>query len=213
MSIERLEDVRVVCLDWGGVLLRICNGWEEACTAAGLPMPDPPVSDDVRIQRRKLAEAYQLGHLSCEAYFPAVAELSPGYTVGDIERLHDAYLLHEYEGAAELAEDLAGHARLTSALLSNTNARHWTRREEFTAAGVLEHQLASHLYCAAKPDAKFYRALEGAVGASGPQIVFFDDLEENVAAARAMGWQAVRVDPSGDTILQVREALGCVLRA
>lgn len=211
MSIERPEDVRVVCLDWGGVLLRICNGWEEACTAAGLPLPAAPVGDDVRAERRELAEAYQLGRLSCEAYFPAVAELSPGYTAGDIERLHDAWLLHEYEGAAALAEELAGHARLTSALLSNTNARHWTRREEFTAAGMLEHQLASHLHNAAKPDTGFYRALEGAVGASGSRIAFFDDLEPNIAAARAMGWQAVRVDPAGDTIAQVRRALAGVL--
>ncbi|MEQ8318467.1 MAG: HAD-IA family hydrolase [Phycisphaerales bacterium] len=211
MSIDRPESVRVVCLDWGGVLLRICNGWEEACVAAGLPLPEAPVGDGVRAERRKLAEAYQLGHLSCEAYFPAVAALSPGYSADDIQRLHDAWLLHEYEGAQELAEELACHATLTSALLSNTNARHWMRRGEFAAAGTLEHQLASHEHRAAKPDAGFYGALERAVGASGPEIAFFDDLEANVAAARAMGWQAVRVDPNGDTISQVRAALAGVL--
>ncbi len=211
MTIARPEDVRVVCLDWGGVLLRICNGWEEACAAAGLPLPKVPVGDDVRAERRKLAESYQLGQLSCEAYFPAVAELSPGYSASDIERLHDAWLLHEYDGARELAQELAGHARLTSALLSNTNARHWTRRAEFTAAGTLEHQLASHEHRAAKPDAAFYAALERAVGASGSQIVFFDDLEPNVAAARAKGWQAVRIDPTGNTISQVRAALAGML--
>ncbi|MEQ9096685.1 MAG: HAD-IA family hydrolase [Phycisphaerales bacterium] len=211
MSIQRPEDVRVVCLDWGGVLLRICGGWEEACTAAGLPLPEAPVSDDIRAQRRKLAEAYQLGQLPCEQYFPAVAELSPGYSARDIERLHDAWLLHEYEGARRLAEELAGHERLQSALLSNTNARHWTRREEFTAAALLEHQLASHLHRTAKPDVGFYQALERSAGASGSQIVFFDDLDGNVAAARAMGWQAVRIDPTGDTVSQVRAALQGVL--
>lgn len=211
MTIERPESVRVVCLDWGGVLLRICNGWEEACAAAGLPLPEAPVGDDVRAQRRKLSEAYQLGHLSCDAYFPAVAELSPGYTASDIEQLHDAWLLHEYEGARKLAEELTGHATLTSALLSNTNARHWSRRAEFAAASTLEHQLASHEHRAAKPDAGFYGALERAVGASGPEIAFFDDLEANVVAARALGWQAVRVDPTGDTVSQVRAALAGVL--
>jgi len=211
VTIERPEAVRVVCLDWGGVLLRICNGWEEACAEAGLPAPELPVSDEVRSRRRALAEAYQLGNLSCEAYYPAVADLSPGYTASDIERLHDAWLLHEYEGAVALAEELAGHTRITSALLSNTNARHWVRREQFTAAGRLEHQLASYEHRMAKPDVGFYRALESAVGASGEQVVFFDDLEANVSAARALGWQAVRVDPTGDTVGQVRGLLHGVL--
>lgn len=211
MSIDKPEAVRVVCLDWGGVLLRICTGWEEACEAAGLPLPGVPVSGEVRAQRRALAEAYQLGNLTCEAYYPAVAELSPGYSPADIERLHDAWLLHEYHGAVEFAEELAGHARVTSALLSNTNARHWVRREQFRAAGLLEHQLASHEHRLAKPDVGFYRVLEEAVGARGEQIAFFDDLDANVQAARSLGWQAVRVDPAGDTVAQVRAALGDVI--
>lgn len=211
-GIEKPEAVRVVCLDWGGVLLRICNGWEEACVAAGLPLPETPVSAEVRARRRALAEAYQLGQLLCEAYYPAVAELSPGYSASDIERLHDAWLLHEYDGAVALAGELAGHSRVTSALLSNTNARHWARREQFTAAGLLEHQLASHERRLAKPDIGFYRALEAAVRAAGEQIVFFDDLDTNVRAARSLGWQAVRVDPASDTVAQVRGALGDVLK-
>lgn len=211
MSIERPEAIRVVCLDWGGVLLRICHSWEEACTAAGLALPDEPVSDDTRQQRRSLSEAYQLGRLSCDAYFRAVAELSPGYGAHDIERLHDAYLIAEYDGALQLAQDLAGHARISGALLSNTNHRHWLRRAEFTAAAALPHQIASHLHGLAKPDAAFFCALEAAVGARAEQIAFFDDLQPNIDGARAMGWQAVRIDPRGDTIKQVRAALAGVL--
>lgn len=211
MSIDKPDAVRVVCLDWGGVLLRICNGWEEACRAAGLPLPEVPASAEIRARRRELAEAYQVGSLSCEAYFPAVAELSPGYSAADIQRLHDAWLLHEYDGAVELVTELTGHGRLTTALLSNTNARHWTRREQFTAARMLDYQLASHEHKLAKPDVEFYRVLEGVVGANGEQIVFFDDLEANVAAARALGWQAVLVDPAGDTVGQVRGALRGVI--
>lgn len=207
MSIDKPELVRVVALDWGGVLLRICNGWEEACRAAGLPVPEGPIEDGVRARRRALAEAYQLGGMACAEYFAAVAELSPGYSAADVERLHDAWLLREYDGAVDLARDLAAHPRLTTALLSNTNARHWARRAQFTAAGLLEHQFASHEHRLAKPDAGFYRVLERAVGASGAQVAFFDDLEQNVGAARALGWQAVRIDPCGDTVGQVRAAL------
>jgi HAD superfamily hydrolase (TIGR01509 family) len=211
VSIDKPEAVRVVALDWGGVLLRICQGWEEACVAARLPVPAAPVDDALRAERRALAEAYQLGGMACADYFPAVAALSPGYTAADIELLHDAWLLHEYEGALDLVEELVAHPRLATALLSNTNARHWTRRGEFTAAGMLEHQIASHEHRLAKPDTAFYRVLERAAGASGPEIVFFDDLQPNVDAARALGWQAVRIDPLGDTVGQMRAALRGVL--
>ncbi|MGD1914885.1 MAG: HAD family hydrolase [Phycisphaerales bacterium] len=211
MSIERPDDVRLVCLDWGGVLLRICRSWEEACIASGLPLPEAPVAETVRRARRALSESYQCGRLSCEAYFASVADLSPGYSAADIERLHDAYLIAEYDGAIELAQELAGHDRFASGLLSNTNHRHWLRRSEFTAAAMLEHQLASHLQGMAKPDEGFYRALESASGCLGAQIAFFDDLPANVQAARSLGWQAVLIDHDGDTIAQVRSALAGVL--
>ena len=211
MNIEKPEAVRVVCLDWGGVLLRICHSWEEACVAAGLALPSESISDEVRQRRRAISEAYQLGRMACDEYFDAVAELSPGYGAGDIERLHDAYLIAEYDGAMELAQELAGHSRVSGALLSNTNHRHWLRRSEFAAATTLPHQVASHLHGLAKPDADFYRALEAATGARGEQIAFFDDLHANIDGARAMGWQAVRIDPDGDTIAQVRTALAGVL--
>jgi HAD superfamily hydrolase (TIGR01509 family) len=67
-----------------------------------------------------------------------------------------------------------------------------------------------------KPDREIYHAFaratgfDGAPGSrGGPEhIVFFDDLPENVAAARAAGWQAFRVDHTGDTAAQ----MGGVLR-
>ena len=39
------------------------------------------------------------------------------------------------------------------------------------------------------------------------EILFFDDAEENVQAARAVGWRAERIDPAGDTARQIAEAL------
>ncbi len=211
MTIERPDAVRLVCFDWGGVLLRICRSWEEACARAGLPLPASPVDEPIRRERRALSEAYQCGKLSCEDYFGLVAKLSPGYGATDIEALHDAYLIAEYDGARELAQELAGHHRIASALLSNTNHRHWARRSEFTAAASLEHQIASHNFGVAKPNAPFYQELERATGYSAGQIAFFDDLPANVEAACALGWQAVVIDHEGDTIAQVRRALSGVL--
>jgi len=39
-----------------------------------------------------------------------------------------------------------------------------------------------------KPDAEIYEALEAGSGLSGSDLVFFDDREDNISAARARGW-------------------------
>lgn len=41
-----------------------------------------------------------------------------------------------------------------------------------------------------KPDAEIYEALETGSGFSGNELAFFDDREDNIAAARARGWNA-----------------------
>jgi FMN phosphatase YigB (HAD superfamily) len=59
----------------------------------------------------------------------------------------------------------------------------------------------------AKPDPAIYRAFERATAHASDEILFFDDLPENVAAARALGWRAERVNPHADTIGQMRQSL------
>ena len=66
-----------------------------------------------------------------------------------------------------------------------------------TVAG-LRHKLASHELGLRKPDPAFYKALEKRTGVDGDDILFFDDLAENVRAAAALGWRVVQVDPAGD---------------
>jgi len=59
-----------------------------------------------------------------------------------------------------------------------------------------------------KPDDAIYAHVERATGVPGGQIVFFDDVEENVEAARRRGWRACHVDPRPDDPLsQVRAFL------
>ena len=44
-----------------------------------------------------------------------------------------------------------------------------------------------------KPEARAYLRVAEAIGVAPREILFFDDLEENVAASRAVGYQAVQV--------------------
>ena len=85
-------------------------------------------------------------------------------------------------------------------------------RQRLLVSRLVHHLHASHLLGLLKPDEAIYRAFERASGFDGTdgrpeEILFFDDLEENVEAARACGWSSVRVDHTGDPAEQMRREL------
>jgi FMN phosphatase YigB (HAD superfamily) len=211
---------RIVCFDLGGVLVRIVRDWSEACRGAGLPVrgdPDGPAAVEAR---RQLMDLFGTGRITEDEWARRLAIALDGlYSVGDLMRIHHAWTLDEYAGAAALVDDLHAAGRAT-ACLSNTNHSHWARlvhrdgdrarggRPEYPAVSRLRKHFASHLFGLAKPDDAIYRAFEQATGLEGGEILFFDDLPENVAAARARGWRAERIDPEAETVPQLRRLLG-----
>jgi putative hydrolase of the HAD superfamily len=58
----------------------------------------------------------------------------------------------------------------------------------------------------AKPDAAFYRHAEARLGAAGAALVFVDDVEANVEAARALGWRGVWFRSTGQAIGEIEAA-------
>jgi glucose-1-phosphatase len=203
------DAVRVVCFDWGGVILRICRSWAEGCEQAGLPVRGKSDAKKCAEARRKLSQRYQTGQMSDAAYFKAVAEASDSqYDPSEVEKIHHAWLIEDFKGATDLILELNEVPKLATALLSNTNNLHWVRREtDFVSASKIQHQWASHLFGLAKPDEKIYSAFERRVSANGGQILFFDDLEENITAAQTLGWRAELIDPEKDPVKQMRKHL------
>ncbi|TVQ62648.1 MAG: hypothetical protein EA378_04785 [Phycisphaerales bacterium] len=216
MTTPHTEPPRVICFDWGGVILRICRNWAEGCAAAELPVRPGADEPALVTRRRALAQAYQVGEIDCDAFCDQVAATTGGlYSPEEIGRIHDAWLIAEYDGAAELIERLAANSDVQLGLLSNTNRRHYERhrarpdgsRPDFPTIARLTHHVASHEVRASKPDEAIYRAFEDLTGARGQQIIFFDDLEENIAQARSIGWRAVQIDHAGDTPKQIEREL------
>lgn len=208
-----MHEIRLVVFDWGGVILRICRTWLEGCAAAGVEAHADMMLDELRSARKLLAERYHVGEIDCHEFFSLASELSKGrYTPDEVRRVHDAWLLHEYPGAAELLEDLSRVLGVQSLLLSNTNESHWVRHlpkpdgrpGDFPAVMKLQHRLASHVLKMAKPDAAIYKAAERQTGVRKAHVLFFDDLPENIAAARELGWNAEQIDHTGDTAAQMR---------
>ena len=78
-------------------------------------------------------------------------------------------------------------------ILSNTCAAHWgwlTKQSYSVLSGRFEGVILSYLVGAMKPDAVIYDVAERAAQVEPQQMLFLDDRAENVAAARARGWNA-----------------------
>ena len=209
-SQDQLEhDIRLVCFDWGGVILQICRTWQEGCKAAGIKAPNAKISKKCLAKQDAIAKRFHTGQMSDKAFCRALAKESEDFhTMEDIAAIHDAWLIKEYDGIEELIVELNNFSDLTTGLFSNTNATHWARMEEdFPAAAMIEHKHGSHLFGLAKPDEKAFAAYERRVGAEGKQVLFFDDSPENIEGARAFGWCAELIDHKGDTVAQMRALL------
>lgn len=208
--------VRMVCFDWGGVILRICRSWAEGCAAAGLSVRGDSASPDLKVHRKIAAEQYQRGQLTTAQFLISLGTIVGNvYSQDELKRIHDAFLIQEYAGVDRLVDRLLSTPNVETGMLSNTNELHWQRQHvdasasvpHFPTASRLKHRHASHLLGHAKPGHEIYRVFERHTGVRGPEVLFFDDLEDNIAAARAVGWRAEQIDHTGDTAAQMNEHL------
>jgi putative hydrolase of the HAD superfamily len=205
---------RLVVFDLGGVLVRICRSWDEACAAAGLPCREGAEAPEVVEERRRHVFEHEAGRLSADVYFERLSRGMDGlYSPDEVRRVHDAWTLREFEGVPALLDALDA-ARVETAVLSNTNERHWRRLSppagepvEYPSLLRIPHRFASHLLGARKPDPEVFAHVEAATGRAGRDVLFFDDLLDNVAAARAAGWRAEVVDPLADPPARMLEVL------
>jgi len=206
----------MVCFDWGGVILRHCRSWQEGCAAAGLPVHERVLTAEHTQRRRGVTQEFQRGLITPDRFFDGLVAANDGlYTREELVRIHDAWLLDEYPGIHDLLEQLCAIESIETALLSNTNHEHWVRHlaksdggaPDYPAAGLLKHRHASHLLGLAKPDEAIYREFERLTGATGEEILFFDDLRENIETAARLGWRGVHIDHTTDTCVQIRAGL------
>jgi putative hydrolase of the HAD superfamily len=210
--------IRCVCFDWGGVILRFCRSFAEGVHAAGLDLREGANAAEAIAARRGLANQYSMGKLSRAEFLARASHATSGlYTTEELERINHAWLIEEYPGVGSIVDELNALPHVETAMLSNTTEIHWERQyaepsrsigiPHFPTAGKLKHRHASHLLGLLKPDEAIYAAFERKTGFDAHSILFFDDLEENVRAAGLRGWHAVQIDHTGDTAAQIRESL------
>lgn len=119
----------------------------------------------------------------------------------------NAIFVGEMPGIAPVLE--AAKARFPLYLFSNTNPAH----EEFWSAeyaDVLAHfrkRFVSSTVGLRKPDRAAFDHVVREMGVPAQRVLFFDDLAENVAGARAAGLQAVQVSRTADVVAALKPYL------
>ncbi len=96
-------------------------------------------------------------------------------------------------GAAELLSSLRPRFRL--AALSNSNELHWDRNtNDLGITGLFEMAISSHQVGLAKPDPEIFRIALDRLRVPAEAVMFFDDVDANVATALALGFRAFQVE-------------------
>jgi FMN phosphatase YigB (HAD superfamily) len=91
-------------------------------------------------------------------------------------------------------------------ILSNTNDLAVTHiRRSFPFFSNFDGLILSYEQRSMKPDAKIYEAAERLSGKSGAEILYLDDLAENIAAGAARGWQVILQESPEKTLAAIQK--------
>jgi FMN phosphatase YigB (HAD superfamily) len=199
--------VTAVCFDLGGVHVKLAGSWAEALRWAGFgDSPDPKHA--ARVHSLETYNAHELGLISDADYLEALRAYLGLATADEALQAHLWVLGEPFPGTHDLVLQVQA-AGLRTGCLSNTEEHHWRRMTGgyYPAVTEIEVKAASHLLRARKPDRAIFEAFERLSGFERNSTVYFDDSLMHVEGARAFGWHAFQVDPTGDTAAQMCRAL------
>lgn len=163
-----------------------------------------PASIAQRFSHDDAYKRHERGEIDSDQYFTALRS-ALDLEISNAQLLDgwNAIFIGEMPGISPLLARAARQFPLY--VLSNSNREHeryWSTR----FADVLNH--FRQIYVSStigwrKPDAEAYKYVVKAIGTTAERIAFFDDILENVDAARACGLQAFHVKSSAEVAAAV----------
>jgi FMN phosphatase YigB (HAD superfamily) len=195
----------LICFDLGGVLARIRRNWQACANAAGVVtrLPD----GEIDLSAFSPFDQLQEGVTTSAEYLRG---LSDYLSVSEVQALavHYAILVGPYEETYELVSDLK-RAGLRTACLSNTNELHWglLNSRAFPGINDLQFKMVSHEIKLLKPEQQVFEMFDANAKVAPEDVIYFDDNEGNVIAAKEHGWNAFFVDHEANPAQQMREVL------
>ena len=199
MSIPTPE---ALLFDLGGVLVEIDFDRAIAFWARYSELPVEGVRS--RFKFDAAYEQHERGLIDADRYFAHLAEtLKLSASRQDIEWGWNSIFVSEISETRALVQTL--RSRVPCHVFSNTNASHketWTHLYP-EVVHAFDSIFASHELGLRKPEPQAFARIAALIGTRPADILFFDDLPENVEAAKDCGFQAVLARSPSD----VRDAL------
>ena len=127
----------------------------------------------------------------------------------DISDFSEVWFSHLHPNVAML-ELMRGLSRrgYRMALLTN-NVREWERhwRPQMPIDEIFELVVDSGFVGIRKPEPEIYLLTQERLGVAAEEILFVDDIDVNVAAARELGWNAVQFSDNAQAVAAIDAAL------
>ena len=177
---------QIILFDLGGVLVDLAD----PVTSIGLSMSGEEFWS-IWLSS-PLVQQFETGRLTASEFVTQFGAKLGFHDADEFDRALRSWHLPLFDGAEKALQDLANSN--TIALLSNTNEIHWQHVESQTdvfadfAKVFLSYETGN-----AKPHPSAFHDVVEHFECEPQDIVFFDDNEGNVAAARAEGLRAVHV--------------------
>ena len=189
--------IKVAAFDIGKVLLDFDYGIFVRRMAPRTRMDVPAL--DAFLNQSPLLAQYETGQLTSPEFF-AVVQKETGFDGTEPE-----FAAHFEDIFTPIDEVISLHATLAASglptyTLSNTNemaVRHISRAYDFWPR--FTGHILSHEVGALKPNPKIYEIFEQTTGCRSAEIIYIDDLSENIAAAAARGWHTIEHRNGKDT--------------
>jgi len=175
--------------DLGGVIVElrgppILSEWTDASQSAEQLWEKWLTSDAPR--------AFESGKIDEQTFATNIVdELSLSISSSEFLEYFTSLPIGPFAGALDMLHGL--RARYTTALFSNSNAAHWSRKAAMKLPPAFDHHFASHLMGKVKPDSEAFEHVVSALEVPASNMLFFDDNEMNVKAAQQIGMHARRV--------------------
>lgn len=184
------DKITHLVFDLGGVIVKlrgapILDAWTGAHSTAEKTWEKWLTSEAPR--------AFESGQIGADDFAEQIIdELSLNVDASTFLEYFTMLPIGPYEGAIEWLQSLKPH--YTTALFSNSNVIHWQRKmSEMKLGPVFHHHFASHLMGKVKPDHEAFEYVLNELAVPAGKVLFFDDNQMNVDAARQLGMQAERV--------------------
>ncbi len=206
---EKLEEKSLILFDLGGVIINL--DWQRSFDAVSVLFGVEAADLQVMIKNNAWFQELEVGRVDKVQFYKGIkSELNRDFSIQDLDHAFNLMLLDIPYSRIKVVEQLKAFGK-NVACLSNTNVFHMEKFDEILSSSsdydrisdLMDYTFLSHEIGFRKPQKEaFLRVCEEAQ-TSPDQILFFDDIEENIDAATALGIESIQVkDKSIDQLLK-----------